>query len=120
MRCTRRNGWSPTVLEYHVPCRASRATRMVMDHCFLYAIQASDFVKVGISVDVRARASAIQTGCPHPVRLVAGVGCATTECARILERKAHAHLAVWRTGGEWFRYTPDCRRALLDLFDGWS
>lgn len=69
----------------------------------LYVIQMAETgaIKVGRSCDVVRRMREIQTGCPHPIRLVLE---ATNQGHR--ERAVHARLRRYRTrrySGEWFR-----------------
>ena len=73
----------------------------------MYIVQAaySRAIKVGIARDVAARLCALQTGNHEPLILLwSGKG------GLAEERAIHARLKAHRTGGEWFRFTPEvCR-----------
>lgn len=65
----------------------------------IYVIGARRYIKIGISRDVKARLSTIQTGCPYPLHVYQSWA---TSRAREIERKAHSLLHGYRTKGEWF------------------
>lgn len=65
--------------------------------------------KVGIAVDVEKRMKSLQTGCPHPLTLIAKAHCPNP---RVIEKEIHALLNFYRKQGEWFCCTlEDIRKA---------
>ena len=66
----------------------------------VYVIQGDHgLVKIGISTNVQARLTTLQTSSPFPLRLVFSTVCAD---ALMAEQEAHAALAPYRISGEWF------------------
>lgn len=63
-------------------------------------------VKVGITRDVEARLSNIQTACPHKIELAYCFQFPTRYLARGVEMSIHKNQKHKRTHGEWFDITP--------------
>lgn len=78
---------------------------------FVYFLLCDDgdcvLIKVGISESPLARAKAIATGCPHPLKYVGYCEIGSEGAARDAEGSIHASLGDWRTQGEWFRFPVD-------------
>jgi predicted GIY-YIG superfamily endonuclease len=68
----------------------------------LYVIRAkgSDFCKIGVSKDVRARKRELQTSNPHPLTISLVLN--TVNQAVKLEKSLHKHFSKHRRQGEWF------------------
>lgn len=60
--------------------------------------------KIGITQDLAARVSALQTGCPHPILEVLYLQMLTKDAAARAERELHQEFVDKRTSGEWFRF----------------
>lgn len=78
------------------------------DECRVYAMtQCFDTVtKIGITMNLRNRLTAVQTGCPLPVEYVCVSGPMSRTEARALEAGLHEHFALRRMEGEWFSVNP--------------
>jgi hypothetical protein len=63
-------------------------------------------VKVGISKNVNARLSTIQTSCPQRIELAYVFECPNRGIARDIERSFHDTQAENRSHGEWFNFEP--------------
>lgn len=73
--------------------------------CFVYLFGAANgLIKIGKTVDVRARFKILYTMCPIELELLAVV---KTELADELETRLHAEFATVRVKGEWFNLTED-------------
>ena len=70
-------------------------------------------VKIGYSADPHSRLKSLQTGYPQPLRVYYTVPVAEDR-VRLLERRLHADLSIYRTHGEWFRINAQQARLLLD------
>ncbi|NJK89142.1 MAG: GIY-YIG nuclease family protein [Myxococcales bacterium] len=83
---------------------------------YLYQIEAPGFVKVGISLDPKARRLALQCGSPLPLTLIRSQFCGDKETAMRRERNIHAVLRRHRAQGglEWF-VACDCVATVLDV-----
>src|SRR5262245_48408046 len=68
----------------------------------LYFIKAGARIKIGIAADIGRRVRQLQTGCPEPLELLG-----TIPGSRGVERCWHRRWAQIRTGGEWFKATPE-------------
>lgn len=55
--------------------------------------------KIGIATNVQNRIKQLQTGCPHPIRLIGYLKC---EDPRVIEKEFHEALKFYRQQGEWF------------------
>ena len=82
------------------------------DCCYIYIMCAkcdgkpSAPLKVGITSNVAARVSTINTASPFPVYLLAAYVVPTKDHARALERGFHKVKAKKRMNGEWFDMEP--------------
>jgi hypothetical protein len=76
----------------------------------IYIIGDGEFVKIGIATDPAQRLTALQTGNPRPLKLLAQfIG------DREFEAKLHRDYAHLRVHGEWFR-VEDQIQWLIDIF----
>ncbi len=72
---------------------------------FVYLIQAQqNYVKIGFTRDVARRLKTMQTGNPHPLKLVLSFPFDTKAEAMEMERLLHLKLSKWNIHGEWFDY----------------
>lgn len=73
----------------------------------VYVIQQGDDgpLKIGVTTDVRKRMRSLQTGSPHPLRLVA-----IFDGNKLDEQKAHDRFAPHALSGEWFKPVPEILR----------
>ena len=67
---------------------------------FIYVIQCHDFVKVGFADKVAIRLSALQTGCPYKLRLLASWH---SDSVQRDEARLHALWRKFEVRGEWFQ-----------------
>ncbi len=63
-------------------------------------------IKVGISSNMTARLSTIQTSCPFPIDVIYEFGTPSVEIARHIERSFHETQTAYRQHGEWFNLDP--------------
>ncbi|HGM6729725.1 TPA: GIY-YIG nuclease family protein [Stenotrophomonas maltophilia] len=83
---------------------------MIADACC-----GDSFCKIGVTTDLAARVSAVQTGCPMPITDVAYLE--LPRGARQAETLFHSKLQAFHTQGEWFRMNlsnPDHKRAMAE------
>lgn len=69
---------------------------------FVYLLQAGDAIKIGVAVNIGARAIALQVGNPLPLQLVGQRRFANSGAACRAESALHARFADRRAQGEWF------------------
>jgi hypothetical protein len=69
---------------------------------FIQAVQGGP-IKIGVAEDVDARLSALQTGSPLPLRVLAIL----PSSGRYGEAQLHQRFAATRLHGEWFEATPE-------------
>lgn len=75
----------------------------MVDHVYFIQVGDDGPVKIGrTALSVKARLSAIQTGCPYELKLIGVVDDATGG----LEQELHRKFRRWRMRGEWFRPVP--------------
>jgi hypothetical protein len=67
-------------------------------------VEASRYVKFGISSDVPYRLRSVQTGCPLLIDRVMFIPCATRGRAQDAEKALHKHFEPRSSSGEWFRF----------------
>ncbi|HYF53527.1 MAG TPA: GIY-YIG nuclease family protein [Salinarimonas sp.] len=82
---------------------------------FIYAVQMGDGgpIKIGFSESAETlpkRLRALQTGCPHPIRVLATMPGRVPD-----ERDAHQALAAHRLKGEWFSPAPEVLAFVTDM-----
>jgi hypothetical protein len=70
---------------------------------FLYAIRCGEFIKVGVANNMSARVSAMQTGNPHSLEVIAALEFEAEGAARFAEKAAHHFMAQHVHRGEWFK-----------------
>lgn len=83
---------------------------MIADACC-----GESFCKIGVTTDLAARVSAVQTGCPMPITDVAYLDLPSN--ARAAEALFHDNLRAFHTQGEWFRMNlsdPVHKKAMAD------
>lgn len=83
---------------------------MSNDMSVVYFIECVGRIKIGYSTDVKGRMSALATGAPQRLTLIA-----TIPGSPQFERAIHRHLASHRTNGEWFADCATVRDAIADL-----
>jgi hypothetical protein len=86
------------------PCPADRCVG-----AFVYFIHAGELVKIGTAKSIKNRMRALQSGCPHPMRLVHFVSGSKTA-----ERKFHKMFSHLRAHLEWFKLDDDLLDYLLE------
>lgn len=83
--------------EYERLCEISGLEREPMDYIYLF--EANGLYKIGVTRDIPKRIRSLQTGNPHPIRLV-------DFCILISgtagEHEIFKHLSAKRLAGEWF------------------
>lgn len=85
-----------------------RAPRDLMSNVYFIQCNGSDGpIKIGYARRVRARLSAIQTGSPHPMTLLASF---PANDGPTVERGLHYRFAALHISGEWFRSDPSLLR----------
>lgn len=67
---------------------------------FVYLIQCHNFVKVGYADKVETRLSALQTGCPYELHLLASW---PSDSVQSDEARLHALWLKYEVRGEWFQ-----------------
>lgn len=82
---------------------------------FLYVVacEDSDFIKIGITYDLRKRVGSMQTGCPLKINIAFAVAFSNKSTAEHIESRIHKALKQWSIRGEWFSY--DCGDKLSEL-----
>lgn len=80
---------------------------------FIYIVQAGEFVKIGIAVDVKVRLSELQVGCPYQMSLLRFWR--SLKPARD-ERMIHHKLKPYRVRGEWFKLPELVLAAIMSEF----
>lgn len=89
---------SPTPEEY-------RQTKIFTGQQHVYFITDGEYVKIGISIEVRGRLSGLQTANARPL-LVAGV---IPYGGQDFEAALHKKFAHLRAKGEWFKIAPELK-----------
>lgn len=77
----------------------------------VYGIQSGEFIKVGITHDLKRRKHEMALFNPHPCKVVFNKYAAVP---RFIERELHKALAQFAIGREWFKITPE------QLFDAYK
>ena len=72
----------------------------------VYVLQCGEYVKVGVTGNLRARVAAIQIGNPYPLKVVFAKKVPYVERLNV-ERAAHARLRKYHHRDEWFKTTPE-------------
>lgn len=76
------------------PKNHRQSTRSTM----LYALSLNEFIKVGVTDDIKARVWAIQVASPYPIELIGEI--CVMQC---VEPAIHAGLSAFQVRGEWYR-----------------
>lgn len=81
----------------------------------VYMIQCMDYVKIGMSSNIKARIDALQCANPFKLILLDYIYCGSTKAANWMESKFHDDLEEYRINKkhEWFRIDPN----LYDYFE---
>jgi hypothetical protein len=66
---------------------------------YIYLLSSSGFFKIGVANDVSSRIASLQTGNPHPIKLIS---CYGFQNAEFVERALHQKYSNERLRGEWF------------------
>lgn len=69
---------------------------------FLYAISDGEYIKVGITWDIHARMSQLQTANARKLSLICSKDCVSVQNAEFQERDLKLILKELRVSGEWF------------------
>lgn len=79
---------------------------------FVYVIgnEHMKICKIGYSVNPHKRISAIQTGCPYPIEIIAIV-----KGSREMEKALHRKYVMYKTSGEWFRYEGKLKESIKQI-----
>lgn len=83
--------------------------------CFLYLMERTGLLKIGISEDPTDRAHTLTLQSGERVEVVHRVEYSTRDAARFAEARAHHRFAAHRTFGEWFTDTPEIREYVARL-----
>lgn len=65
------------------------------------------FVKIGFTTNLFSRLSAIQTGCPFDIEILAYI---KSQDPKKTEHKLHMKFKKYRVRGEWFKLTDDIKQ----------
>lgn len=76
------------------------------------------FAKIGYARSPIARMQGLQTANARNLYLAVAVACGSEGAARRMESEWHKRFASSRMRGEWFRWSDDLSRAVLDLKKG--
>lgn len=80
---------------------------------YVYFVQAGDSIKIGVTVDLGARISALQTSTPHKLKLLKAIAGGRPE-----EIELHKRFDHLRIRGEWFRAEAELVEYITMLDDG--
>lgn len=78
---------------------------------YVVAMPSFNYVKIGMTDDLKARVAALQTSCPETLEVVCISGKMSLCCASVMERCLHNQYRECRVNGEWFNKLPS------DVFD---
>lgn len=92
--------------------RASPPPPAPRKRTYVYFAQRGDNgpIKIGVSGNVKARVSALQTAVAEPMRLLASV-----VGTRAMEAEIHSHLHAHRLKGEWFNPAPELLAYIAEI-----
>jgi hypothetical protein len=91
---------------------SGKADRRSTEALGVYLVRCGDFIKIGMSQDVRARVSGFNdTLLPTPAYPIGFIRCESIDIARQREKELHARFSGLRQRGEWFSVGDD----LLDF-----
>lgn len=95
-----------------------------LDFCYIYVVKSSmdgiKPLKIGVASSINARMSALQTGSPVPLSLVAAFRFRSRGDAMLAERMAHSVFAERNSHGEWYNISAGevikflCRNPIAD------
>lgn len=74
---------------------------------YVYALMCEDehghgYLKIGHTVNMKARYSQLVSGCPFPIKKIALVDCGMNWVSKNVEKALHQQLKIKKTKGEWF------------------
>lgn len=98
------------------PRLKQRNRPVVTGRFYVYALAASDRIKIGFSDQPNNRMREIQTGCPYPLLLLCTQEFDTENAARAREKELHNKFEQRRAHGEWFH--NDIRDELVLMMGG--
>jgi hypothetical protein len=81
----------------------------------VYFIRCNEFVKIGITLDVKKRLASLQSSCPYPLELLAAAKGGSLE-----EYAMHARFRAELVRGEWFNLTVRLQDYIQGVKDGSS
>jgi Meiotically Up-regulated Gene 113 (MUG113) protein len=70
---------------------------------YVYFITDGEYIKIGISNNVKSRLSGLQTSNPKKLSLLSSIECPDSTYAGELERTLHERFSESRASGEWFK-----------------
>jgi hypothetical protein len=82
----------------------------------VYILQAGDYIKVGVSNNIKNRINQMQTGNPKKINLIAKRSFNKRSEAFYIEGVIHQFLKDHRQSGEWFCVTPSMFNSLIEKF----
>lgn len=71
--------------------------------CIVYVVKAGDFIKIGVTHDMKTRLRTLQAGCPLKIEVIHTIHGASRE----LEADLHRQFAASHHWFEWFKLTPE-------------
>lgn len=86
-------------------------------YVYFVGCKVNGFVKIGMTKDrdVSKRISAIQTGCPFPLKVMGKIECRGVR-SEIVEKDLHNVFKIYRKEGEWFSFTGFLAAFVIDYF----
>lgn len=75
--------------------------------CYVYFISDGEYVKIGISRNVKSRLSGLQTSNPKQLSLLHQIECIDSDYASLLEQAFHRNFDNFCVSGEWFNLEWD-------------
>lgn len=90
-----------------------------MPKTLVYFIESGQHIKIGLTTDVNKRLNTLQTGSPHPLRVVDTIEFENKKMAQLFERAFHDSFHSKRAEGEWFYITDlDVYNLIYDDYEG--
>jgi hypothetical protein len=73
---------------------------------YLIWAEGTSYYKIGKSTDIKKRLNALQTSCPHPIKLIHTIRCINSSMTEV-EAALHLRYYTSRLRGEWFELDQD-------------
>lgn len=86
--------------------------------CFVYVITDGRAVKIGVSSDVAARVSGLQSGNPKKLKIMSAVECRSRQIATEVEAGTHFWFDQFEgcgLVGEWFKVSPERAAEIVEI-----